>query len=77
MKTMTLKATTLTQGKYTYNDKEVSLLTAFIILYVCSTSFKDEFNVKVTDKLVREVKSANPAFQNGLIRGEYVVLKFI
>ena len=33
-------------------------------------SFKDECNVKVTDRLVREVKATNGSFSSGTIRGQ-------
>ena len=32
-------------------------------------TFKDQKNNEITDKLIREVKAANPGFQSGMIKG--------
>ena len=69
---MALMDTILALGKYLKCNHVKSLFCYLFMQLLNSTSFKDEVNAKVTDKLIREVKSANPAFQNGLIRGKSI-----
>ena len=42
-----------------------------LVISTCRVAFKDQQNSQITDKLIREVKAANPAFQSGLIGSVY------
>ena len=42
-----------------------------MVIILSRVAFKDQQNSQITDKLIREVKAANPAFQSGLIRSVY------